>query len=196
MRRKEEAEKKVSAFYIWLLYGENMLFTGIKNVFEVLKAWQKQGTESEFKEREWISVVGLGWGVRGGTWKFTSSTQNLWESTRPNVCPLSWLGCFTYWIKLKESNSLIKSEANEAEEGQQTWILKSPRIRTLSYWIAEMKWKVGRERTACTEVNSMIADLAQCPPWTSGNFPKKKQISRELGKTCFCMGKKLNQKDK
>jgi len=43
------------------------------------------------------------------------------EPVRKNkVCPLSWLGCLTCWVRLKEFVRVIKSELNEEANGQQT----------------------------------------------------------------------------
>ncbi len=58
-------------------------------VFEAVRAWQKRGTENEFRGLKQISVGGLGSGEKRGNWmstalwsdtaksaKFTSSTRN------------------------------------------------------------------------------------------------------------------------
>lgn len=55
-----------------LLYVEAMLFTGIKDMFEAVKAQQKQEKESEFRGRGRISIGSLGSGERSGTWKHTA----------------------------------------------------------------------------------------------------------------------------
>ncbi len=63
-----------------------------------------------------------------------SQTVRPYDKTRSKVCPSLWVGPVTDCTRLNESIRFKNSLASPFE-GQQIWILKSPSITSLSYFI-------------------------------------------------------------